>query len=103
MPFHVPPVNDERDGLAGFLTQQQDAFRCAVFGLTDAQAGLAPTAGTLTLGGLLKHATWVQSGWLEQALSAPDPVPPRGEESYRAHQAAWTWTAEDSLPRALEA
>ncbi|MDX6326403.1 MAG: hypothetical protein QOK15_2757 [Nocardioidaceae bacterium] len=103
MPFHVPPVDDEREGLAGYLAQQQDAFRCVVFGLTDEQAGLAPTAGTLTLGGLLKHVTWVQGGWLEQVLCAPEPVPPRGEETYRAHQEAWTWTAGDALPRASEA
>jgi hypothetical protein len=103
MPFHVPPVADERAGLAGFLAQQQDAFRCVVFGLTDEQAGVASTAGSLTLGGLLKHATSVQATWLEQALCAPEPVPPHSEEeAYRAYQAAWTWTEGDSLGPALE-
>src|SRR5215218_6620020 len=103
MPFHVPPVNDEREGLMGYLAHQQEAFRAVVFGLTDAQAGLAPTAGTLTLGGLLKHVTWVQGGWLKQALAAPEAVPPSGEDGYRAHEEAWRWTEDDTLPRALDA
>jgi hypothetical protein len=40
MPFQVPPVSDEREGLAAYLAQQQDAFRCVIYGLTDEQAGL---------------------------------------------------------------
>ncbi len=57
MPAQAPPVTDERDALAAYLHQQQDAFRAVVFGLTDEQAGLAPTPSTLSVGGLVKHVT----------------------------------------------
>jgi hypothetical protein len=103
MPFQARPVTDERDALAVYLAQQQDAFRSVIFGLTDEQAALTPTPSTLCVGTLVKHAAWVQTGWLEQALAAPDPVPPRGEEGYAAHQASWTWTADDTVAGVLVA
>ena len=42
MPAQAPPVTDERSALTAYLVQQQDAFRCAAFGLTDEQAGRPP-------------------------------------------------------------
>ena len=56
MPFQAPATTDERDNLATFIAQQQDAFRAAVFGLTDQQAALAPTASSMCVGVLVKHA-----------------------------------------------
>jgi hypothetical protein len=103
MPFQAPPVVDERDALAAYLLQQQDAFRAVVHGLTDEQAGLRPTPSTLCLGALVKHVTFVQGGWLEQALHAPHPVPPRGAESNAAWQEAWSWTESDTVALALAA
>jgi Protein of unknown function (DUF664) len=102
MPFQAPPVADERDALAAYLTQQQDAFRAVVHGLTDEQAGLRPTPSALCLGSLVKHVTFVQGGWLAQALAAPDPVQRSREEANAAWQEAWGWTTEDTLARALE-
>ena len=72
MALHVPPVTDETDALAAFLAQAQDAFRCLVHGLTPAQAALAPSASSLSLGGLVRHATSVQRGWLEAVEAAPE-------------------------------
>ena len=86
MPFNAAPSTDERSNLAGFLFQQQDAFRAAVFGLTDDQAGLAPTPSSMCLGVLVKHVAQVQGTWLDQALTAPDPVPEPGPETYAAYQ-----------------
>ncbi|MCE5292276.1 MAG: DUF664 domain-containing protein, partial [Nocardiaceae bacterium] len=71
MPFHVPPVNDEVSSIRAFLAQQQDAFRVVAHGLTDAEAGKARSASTLTVGGLIKHVTQVQEHWLRTALAAP--------------------------------
>jgi hypothetical protein len=97
MPFHAPPSADERSNIEGFLFQQQDAFRAAIHGLTEEQAALAPTPSTMSVGVLVKHAAWVQTGWLDQALCAPDPVPPPGPEAYAAHQEGWTWTEKDTV------
>ncbi len=101
MPFQAPPTTDERDNLATFIAQQQDAFRASVFGLTDDQAGLTPTASSMCVGVLVKHAAQVQTGWLEQAVAAPDPVPAAGPEAYAAYQEAWTWSEDDTVAAAV--
>ena len=71
MALHVPPVADETDAIHAFLTQAQDAFRALLHGLTARQASIAPSASSLSLGGLVKHATAVQRGWLASAEAAP--------------------------------
>lgn len=105
MPGHAPPVRDEREALAAYLTQQHDGFRNAIFGLTDEQAGLSPTPSALSVGALLKHATGVQRNWLANALSAPGPVV--DERSEEERMAAWgdefTWPEDDSVAGRLAA
>jgi len=63
MPMHAPAATTERDCLLGFLNQQRNAAKAAAYGLTDAQAAAAPTASSLTVGGLLKHLTQVERHW----------------------------------------
>lgn len=106
MPAQAPPVRDERDGLRAYLLQQQDAFRTVLIGLDDDQVGRAAAGrSALALGALVKHVTEVQRGWLEQVRAAPaawdDPRPP--QQQHADHQAAWTWTDQDTLPAALAA
>jgi uncharacterized damage-inducible protein DinB len=68
MPGQVPPVADEREGLLAYLAQQRDVIRIAAYGLTDEQARLAPTAGPLSVGGLIKHVATVEQGWIDIVL-----------------------------------
>ncbi len=68
MPGTVPPVTDERSGLLAFLAQQREAVVIAAHGLTDAEARLAPTAGTLSVGGLVKHVAAMERGWMDTLL-----------------------------------
>ena len=106
MPAMAPPVSDERAALAAYLLQQQDAFRCAAYGLTDEQAGLAASPpSTLTLGSLVKHVTQTQAHWLALAEAAPgQAVDERSPEQQQAdHQEGWTWHPHDSLATALTA
>jgi hypothetical protein len=105
MPAQAPPVTDERDALAAYLHQQQDAFRAVIYGLTDEQAGLAPTPSTLSVGALVKHVTATQRSWLNQVLAAPEPyVDPRSqEEQYAAYADEFTWRESDSVTDALAA
>jgi hypothetical protein len=42
------------------------------------QAAAAPSASSLSLGGLVRHATLTQQGWLNSAESAPGTPEPRG-------------------------
>ncbi len=105
MPFHAPPCPTEKDAVAGFLIQQQDAFRAAIFGLTDDQAGRRTTPSELTVGVLVKHVTSVQRGWLASALAGPSPVvEERSQEQQMADwQAELTWLPEDTVQAALAA
>lgn len=78
MALHVPPVANETDAIHAFLAQAQDAFRALVHGLTPRQASAAPSASSLSIGGLVRHVTGVQRGWLASAESAPDLPPATG-------------------------
>jgi hypothetical protein len=68
MPGLVAPIADEREGLLAYLAQQRDAFRIVAFGLTDEQARATPTVSQLSIGGLIKHVAFVESGWIDTML-----------------------------------
>ncbi len=65
MPGQAPPLTDERALLLAYLTQQRDGIRNAAYGLTDEQARLTPTAGALSIGGLIKHVADMEQGWID--------------------------------------
>ncbi|MCX4748215.1 DinB family protein [Kitasatospora sp. NBC_01287] len=60
----VRAENSERDAFLAFLAAQRAALRRAVHGLTDEQASAAPTASTLCLAGLVKHAVFCERTWI---------------------------------------
>lgn len=73
MPGQAPPLTDERQQLLAYLSQQRDGIRYAAHGLTDDQARLAPTAGSLSIGGLVKHATQMERNWMDTMLQRESP------------------------------
>ncbi len=92
MAAHVPPVADERESLIAYLDQQRDAFVTVAHGLTEEQIRLAPTAGTLSIGGLIKHVTTCERGWTERMAAAPEaPAPP--DRSVEQQATAWAMTS----------
>ena len=76
MPGQPAPAGDERQTLINFLAFQQDAFFAVAHGLTDEQARSTPSVSSLSIGGLIKHVTGVQAGWVGRAVVAPDFPPP---------------------------
>ncbi|MGA7087744.1 MAG: DinB family protein [Candidatus Dormiibacterota bacterium] len=78
MPGTVRPVSDERDGLLAFLDQQRHLLSVQAHGLSESQARVAATAGTLTLGGLIKHLTAVERYWID--LVAPAQAQRQGDQ-----------------------
>jgi hypothetical protein len=56
--MYAPAPDDEITGLAAYIDQQLDALRAAIVGLTEDQARQAPCTSALSIGGLLKHATY---------------------------------------------
>jgi uncharacterized damage-inducible protein DinB len=69
----VSPTTDERDNLLKYLAAQRDAFRQVAFGLTDDQARMQPTAGSLSIGGLIKHLAQMERNWVATVLGRPQP------------------------------
>ncbi|GAB3498578.1 DinB family protein [Amycolatopsis cihanbeyliensis] len=82
MPGNVRPVADERDGLLAFLEQQRYVLRTAAYGLTDEQARATPTTSSLSVGGLVKHVTATERGWMDTVLQRAAPMSPELMEKY---------------------
>ncbi len=100
MAAQVPPVADERAGLIAYLDQQRDAFVSVSFGLTEDQIRSAPTAGSLTMGGLIKHVTTCELAWADKMAAAPDaplPPPPSSDETAQAWGDDFRLTDDDTL------
>jgi len=74
--MHSPGKHSEIDNIIGYLELQLDGIRHAAHGLTDDEARLAPCASALSIGGLVKHATYVCNGWEQREAAA------RGERSW---------------------
>ncbi|OIJ65826.1 DinB family protein [Streptomyces mangrovisoli] len=76
MVMHVPAEapGDERGALLSFIAEQRGGIRRAVLGLTDEQASSRPTAGELSLAGLVKHVAEVEQSWLARARQEPPAV-----------------------------
>ncbi len=72
MPAMPPPIADERAGLTEYVAAQQYAFHAIAFGLTDEQARSTPSVSALSIGGLIKHVTNCQHGWMERVAAAPE-------------------------------
>ncbi|GAA1223565.1 DinB family protein [Kitasatospora nipponensis] len=68
MPTLVRAETDERDGLLAFLDAQRGALHRSVHGLTEEQANATPTAGVLSLAGLIKHAALCERHWIVTIL-----------------------------------
>ena len=97
MALHVPPVANETDAIHAFLAQAQDAFRALLHGLTPRQAAVAPSASSLSIGGLVKHVTVVQRGWLASAEAAPAVPGAERSDGVEDYLAGFTFHESDSL------
>ena len=71
-----------------FLRFNQNAFFAVAYGLSDEQARSKPSVSALSIGGLVKHATGVQRGWMERVKAAPD-FPPRDERPFEEVAASY--------------
>jgi len=54
--------------LLAYLDQQRHGVRNAAYGLTDEEARLTPLPSALSIGGLIKHLTETESGWIDVVL-----------------------------------
>lgn len=106
MPALAPPVADERSALREFLAYHQSAYFAVSYGLTDEQARSAPSASSLSIGGLIKHVTVMQGNWMARVAAAPG-RPPKEDRS--SEQVAKEYTdqhvmrPDETLPGLLRA
>ena len=98
MPGLVAPVTDERKGLLAYLAQQRLVLRLTAHGLTDEQARAAPTASPLSVGGLIKHVTAAERGWIDIVLQRHRNWP---KEHYEDRQASFRLGPDETLAGVL--
>lgn len=65
----------ENETFAGYLEQQLVAIRAAAYGLTEDQARATPCRSRLSIGGLVKHTTYIMRQRLDRARRDPDALP----------------------------
>ena len=83
MPGQAPPLTDERELLLAYIAQQRDGIKNAAYGLTDEQARQTPTAGALSVGGLVTHVTAMERGWIDVVLQRAGGDAEEYEEGFR--------------------
>jgi hypothetical protein len=105
VPGQAPPHRDERELLLAFIAQQRDGIKYAAYGLTDEQARLTPTAGTLSVGGLVTHVTAMERSWQQtmRGQAADGGAGQDGEGGEDAYAEGFRLAPDQTLAGALEA
>ncbi|MCW2819584.1 MAG: hypothetical protein JWR42_2371 [Marmoricola sp.] len=94
----APGLHTEGETLAGYLADQLQALRTSAHGLTDDQARATPTRSALSIGGLVKHATYVLGG--RERRRAGQEITP---ETQALFTGSFTLTEDETLAGVLEA
>lgn len=92
-----PGEHSESDVLVGYLALQLSALRASTHGLTDAQARETPCRSRLSIGGLIKHATYVLGGRAYDREATLD------EAGFAEFMGSFALTADETLDGALAA
>ncbi|MFC4565853.1 DinB family protein [Nocardiopsis mangrovi] len=78
---------DERTEILEILAEQRGTLRLALEGITDEEAGRRTTVSELCLGGIVKHLSAVERGWMDTLLGRArpmaDPTSPEVQASWR--------------------
>lgn len=73
MPLAAQELEAERSDLLAMLGQKRHFLRYTTRELTDEQARARTTVSELTLGGLIKHVTFVERNWARFIVEGPAP------------------------------
>src|SRR3954465_15138371 len=98
--MYTPACDDEITGLVRYVDQQLDAIRAAVIGLTDEQARLRPCRSALSLGGLVKHATYCMRGAVEGRAGGGD-THELGAEGFTGYESSFALGDDETAAGAL--
>ena len=94
--------DQERNDLLEVLGKHRQLFRFTVQGLTDEQAASTPTHSALCLGGLIKHVSFVESGWVDFIVDGTRALEAQ-EGSYDAHTNSFRMLEGETLEGILAA
>lgn len=88
-----PPLQaDESAAVLGFLDYQRATLAWKCGGLDHTALTATTAASTMTLGGLLKHMTFVEDYWFQHVLAGERPTHPWDTVDWAA-DGDWDWTS----------
>ena len=93
----VPLAADERTTLLAMLQWQRDTLRIKTEGLDAEQLDTTLPPSTMTLGGMLKHMTYVEDWWFGITLAGRPPAPPFDDVDWDADN-DWDWHSASGAP-----
>jgi len=97
-------LTTERADLLETLAKHRFFLRFPARDLTDEQARQCTTASELTIGGLIKHVTFVERGWARFMVEGPAGLPSAEDpEALAAHADSFRLRADETLAGALAA
>jgi hypothetical protein len=86
--MYTPASDDEITGLVRYVDQQLEAIRAAAIGLTEEQARVRPCRSALSIGGLLKHATYGMRGAVERLVQG-EAIRELDAEAFAAYESSF--------------
>lgn len=92
----------ERRDLLETLATHRGFLRQTVRGLSDEEARRRTTASELCLGGIIKHVSLVERGWVTFILDGPSAMASSGEDAARDHAAGFQMGDDETLASLLE-
>ena len=99
--MYAPAQHDEVTGLVNYIDEQLTAIRAAAFGLTEEQARETPCRSALSVGGIIKHATYVMRGALER-LRTEVTEQPMDAAAYAAFTDSFTVSDDETVAGTIE-
>jgi hypothetical protein len=99
--MYEPAQHDEITGLVRYLGQQLDAIRAAAIGLTDEQIRARPCRSSLSIGGLIKHATYGMRGATARLTGSVGERTEIDEAAFAAYGASFALTDAETAAAAV--
>ena len=94
--MYLPARDDETQTYRGYVAQLLESMRASAHGLSDDQARLSPLRSALSVGGLLKHVTFVFG---KDLPAAQDPGAP--DDWAEAFYGSFVMRPEETLPEVI--
>ena len=98
--MYAPTEHTEIEGIVAYIEQQLDAIRASAVGLTEQQVRLRPCRSALSIGGLIKHATYCMRGAIERLANEQRRSEFDGA-TIAAYQSSFELTADESATDAI--